>query len=84
MHPLVERKAIALMKAGKTITKYELAKEMPCHLIHAHRVLKQLHADRLSGVCIDHWVPINKQPIPAYRIKEGEDAPRPVPKRFRK
>jgi len=79
MFPLAEIKAMQLLKNGSALTKYDLAKVMPCHLMSALRVLKNLHAKH-EDVCIDHWVLINHQPIPAYKLKRGPDAPRPQPK----
>lgn len=76
MFPRAETKAFELLCKGKILTKYELAKAVPCHLMVAHRALKKLREER-GNVRIVSWVRINHQPIPAYQIKRGSDAPRP-------
>lgn len=80
MKPRVKSKALDLMRAGKTLTKYELAEAAPCHVLSAHRALKEMHAE-FGNVRIAKWVMKHNQPIPAYKIGRGEDAPRPTPKR---
>lgn len=76
MFPRAETKAFELLSKGEILTKYELAKAVPCHLVVAHRALKKLREER-SNVRIDSWVRINHQPIPAYKLRRGKDAPRP-------
>lgn len=78
MLPRVESKGLELLSRGEVITKYELCKAAPCHPLAAHRALRKMHAE--GTVRIKKWVLVNHQPIPAYTLEKGADAPKPAPK----
>lgn len=77
MKPRVETKAVELLKAGRALTKYDLAKAAPCNQRTAQRVLDKLHRGGI-GVRIIWWQKVYHQRIAIYHMSVGDDYPRPA------
>lgn len=78
MRSRVEQRALDLLRAGRVLTKYDLAALAHCDQRTAQRVLARIHAGTV-GIRIAMWVSIYTQSIPAYAEGRVSDARKPRP-----
>ena len=77
MKPVVYGRTLAIMASGKPMSKFDIAKAVPCHHQTARRILIRIHKEK--KIHIADWTYNYQQPIPVYVMGEGEDKPRPAP-----
>ena len=78
MRSRVEAKALALLKTGARLSKYDLATLAHCDHRTAARMLVRIHTSGI-GVRICGWVSIYRAWIPMYRMASGVDVCKPTP-----
>lgn len=78
MKAVVYEKVLSAINEGKSISKYDVAKLVPCHHRTAQRVLSTMHKQRLIRIC--DWLPVYHQRVAIFCAKNGgRDISKPKP-----